>query len=703
MAENIEVYTQEEAVSVQADIGLVIKGEDGKDGVGIKGAGQLIGSVEDGGLNKYVIELTDGTKSEFIVYNGSKGSEGHSLVIESVEEVYDGYILSIRHELGVETIRLRHGTNGEVGATGGHYIPVMNGTVLEKWQASKSGMSNIAVGVDLQGPAGKQGENGVSGGYYTPKMNGTVLTQWVPTNDASGNMPVIYANTDLKGGYSPTINVSKTGTTTTLTINDVNGIKTATIEDGANSEGDTVPDYWQSEVDEKIADIRAALVAAGRNKSAFFWWHDAHWNYNYQKSPLLLKYLYKHTTINKTNFGGDVLETENGLDLDTLSYVYDWRNAIRGIPNHHSVIGNHDDGNSSVSDGNLPEGFIYSFLLGAEEQPNVVYGDGYYYYIDDVAEKTRYLYLDTATKNGNVASDEAQEVFVREALKSTPRGWHIVPIAHIWLNVDYDVSPPVATDFSAGGTLLLEMFDNYNTRQGEYATCGGTVEFCIGGHSHVDNDYVSATGIPVILTECDSRGVRSGLSCTEETTTENSVNAIIADYTNNVVNVIRIGRGESRTVPINHVALSAYTNQLPIATDADGNVYNTVGYKDNTRINSSGVETEATGWDLTGFIPVQIGDVVRMANMTFFDLTETETYNRSSFKFYDSSYALVVESDTFTLSNLPSDAWSAVYGDNGDLIQFTVPTSYKNSVRYVRICARDLNENTIITVNEVIE
>lgn len=466
-----------------------------------------------------------------------------------------------------------------------------------------------------------------------------------------------------------------------------------------------VPDYWQAHLDERVLDIREALVAAGRNKSSFLWWHDAHWTDNYKKSPLLLKYLYDHTPINKTMYGGDVMQAEDEeINLDTLSYVYDWRDAIRGLPNHHSVIGNHDDGNKSASDGNLPEGFIYSFLLAAEESPNTVYGDGYYYYIDEPAEKTRYLYMDTATRNGKVTSDEAQEVFVREALKSTPRGWHIVAIAHIWLAVDYDASPPVATGFSDDGKLLLDMFDAYNNRTGEYATCGGKVEFCIGAHSHVDNDYTSATGIPVILTECDSTAIRSGLTATAGTITENSVNAIVADYDNKTVHVIRIGRGQSRTVPINHNNAVSYTNQLPIAIDASGATYNGKGYKDNTRVNSSYQDVDADYWDCTGYIPVQIGDVVRFKNCTVYDLDGADTYNRMHFDFFDAAFAWVVSSDGYKTTNHPSEAWSAVHDETtGDLVQVTIPTSYKSSIRYMRITMRDINDNTIITVNEVIE
>lgn len=317
-----------------------------------------------------------------------------------------------------------------------------------------------------------------------------------------------------------------------------------------------LPDYWKTHADEQIAEIRNALVNAGRNKSAFLWYHDIHWTYNYQQSPALLKYLSDNTVIKKTFFGGDVLDTENGLDLDTLAYVYDWRKAIRELPYHYSVVGNHDDGNSTETDGNIPEGFIYSMLMAAEEKPHVVYGDGYYYYMDEPAEKTRYIFCDTATRNGNIANDAKQTLFVKEALLTTPLNWHIICVAHIWQDMDYSVSPAVPKGFSSGAQVLLNMFDKYNNRMDDYSACGGKVEFCIGGHTHIDNNFYYESGylnmppIPVILTETDSRGVRGNYTATSGTTGENSVNAIVADYANKKVNIIRIGRGESRTAEL---------------------------------------------------------------------------------------------------------------------------------------------------------
>ena len=119
----------------------------------------------------------------------------------------------------------------------------------------------------------------------------------------------------------------------------------------------------------------------------------------------------------------------------------------------------------------------------------------------------------------------------------------------MWVQMDYSVSPAAPqSGFAVPAQSLLNIFDAYNARSVEYTDCKGTVEICVGGHCHLDLDRTTAGGIPVIITETDSYNIRSGLSCTAGSTTENAINAIVADYNNKKINVIRIGRGNSRTI-----------------------------------------------------------------------------------------------------------------------------------------------------------
>ena len=338
-------------------------------------------------------------------------------------------------------------------------------------------------------------------------------------------------------------------------------------EDGKEDDTITeaIPSYWLEELQKGAQEINTALMEVGWNKSAFLFYTDSHWNYNSQQSPLLLKYLYDHTGINRTIFGGDIV-TNEGSDYETMSYLWDWRNKIRQLPNHHSVVGNHDDGNTTNH--LFDEDYVYGYLLAPEETPDIVRGEkGLYYYIDSPSEKTRYLFLDTAFQEIYFYPDQVQ--FLIDSLSSVAENWHIVVIAHRWYDVDY--SNEYAADYSLSyvGKLVLNVLDAYNQRQSgvvrsrmnltdnavsnipyNFKDCKGKVEFCIGGHIHRDFDGSSNAGIPVILVETDSYNTRSGLNKDSETINESSVNGIIADYDARKVMIIRVGRGESRVVPL---------------------------------------------------------------------------------------------------------------------------------------------------------
>lgn len=558
-----------------------------------------------------------------------------------------------------------------------------------------------------------------------------------------------------------------------------------------------IPSYWQSHLETRAEDIRAAMAAAGWNKSAFFFYSDAHWTSNNQQSPALLKWLHQNTPINKVIFGGDIINTEEDV-ASTMDYLWEWRAAIREL-DHHSVPGNHDDGNDP--DNRWPDSDIYTFLLAAEETPNVMRGDALYYYIDCPAEKTRYLYLDTATKDGNILNDTAQATWLKETLIDTPDGWHIVVIAHIWRVYTHEGNVFTDSAWGMGAKMVLDMCDDYNARSDDYAACTGKVEFCIGGHTHWDADHTSDGGIPVILVETDSKHVRSGLACNAGTTTENSVNAIVADYTNSIVNVIRIGRGNSRIVQldgsgseelpggggddntgeeedttwmdvtltrvkqtsdgtvalewsanvygvtyvvfdngvevsrktgntqivlfdvtagehsytvrpqksddnlgnmsgamsITTVASIGYTNILRTCVESDGvTLYNGgYGYKENTRLSTSTEnypEKAETGLDVTGYIPLARGDVVRLEDVTFYPGNQIFSFSED------------MVGGTFGGNNNPlSDLWAPVHDDAGELKQFTMVSSWPSWYSgYIRFYCTNIDAFSVITVNEEI-
>lgn len=468
-----------------------------------------------------------------------------------------------------------------------------------------------------------------------------------------------------------------------------------------------VPTYWQSYLASKASEINTALNTAGENKSAFLWYTDAHWVDNFGKSPMILKYLSKNTGVTKTFFGGDIAQESSG----EISMLTAWKEQVKDIPNHRSVIGNHDNAVSELSTVEARADFFIDrtgdMAMGTDTTNGKMY-----YYIDNHIEKTRYICLST----GRMWTVDDEIPWCIEVLNSTPKNWHIVIVGHLWLNSDYgddgvtlNTTPP---DYIQS---YLDMFDAYNYKQSgttttgsvvyDFGNAGGKIEFIVGGHVHKDYDFATETGIPVILTECDARWERDDDSvATQGTTTESCVYAIVADYAAKVVKVINIGRGNTRTVTIPDVVM--YTNQIKKSINSDGTDYVGLngedGYKSDYRLNSSGVEASKNGYYITGFIPVRTGDIVRLENLDYMAMNYTIADDGvSKFCFYKDDFSYITNMG-HQPSSLPSAAWSPVYREDGNVKQVTIPTAFGSAVRYMRICAKDINDDSIITVNEEI-
>lgn len=469
-----------------------------------------------------------------------------------------------------------------------------------------------------------------------------------------------------------------------------------------------VPDYWKPYLEAKAVEIDAALAAAGDNKSAFLWYTDAHWVDNFGQSPMLLKYLSKYTGIKKTFFGGDIAQ-ENSGEIEALRA---WQEMVKDVPNHHSVIGNHDNQVSELS----TAADRAEFFLMADRTGDMVFGTDatngkMYYYIDNHIENTRYICLST----GRMWTFSDEISWCIDVLNSTPAGWHIVIIGHLWLNNDYaddgvtlNTTPPEYTQ------IYLDMFDAYNYRLSGttsfgsvpyvFTNAGAKIEFIIGGHIHWDYDFTTAKGIPVILTECDGRWERDSESvATQGTTTENCVYAIVADYTAKAVKVINVGRGDTRSLTILDVV--TYTNVIPTSIGFGGMVLNadtTPGYAANSRYSTSSNKISVqTGTYVTGLISCSPTATIRMRNIAtnqgyqyngviIFDINDTDQDG----KYYKTYY-------TFDQLRGDKEGFKVVEDESGTMIEFTLPGHQANQT-HIAICSQYIGSDSIITINEEI-
>ena len=183
----------------------------------------------------------------------------------------------------------------------------------------------------------------------------------------------------------------------------------------------------------------------------------------------------------------------------------------------------------------------------------------------------------------------------------------------------------------------------------------------------------------------------------------------IADVTGDVVVTIVATAAEAEP---------AYTNQIPLSVESDGtSLYNGgQGWKTNTRLNGSGVETTLTGWEVTGFIPINPASAkVYFANIDWNGTGENKDY----LALYDSSFNVITS--TCLLSHWIAEGYGASLLADGDIAQDSNGNvTYINfarfsqvsfgganaskwpNVAYFRISACGIDNNSIITVDEEI-
>lgn len=310
-----------------------------------------------------------------------------------------------------------------------------------------------------------------------------------------------------------------------------------------------LPDYWEDEIQSAVTESNLVMNEAVGDITTFLWYNDAHLSYSARCSVSILKYLQDRTNIRFVNFGGDIVSDNDEVEHnEIISQLNEWREETLELNNHHSVVGNHDDDIEEFA--NRQD--LYDFLIGDEGGKITDENNKFCYYVDNQTEKTRYIYLSTGFDE--TTGDDIS--FLVNTLSSTQKDWHIVLVSHIWFVYNSTETPTegYVPDFAK---VIFDVVDAYNARTSgitsgvyyDFAHAGAKVEFCIGGHTHVDFDFRTNGGIPVILNETDSYHLRGENKSLHETD-ESSVSVIIADYDNRVVNIIRVGRGQSRRVSL---------------------------------------------------------------------------------------------------------------------------------------------------------
>lgn len=182
----------------------------------------------------------------------------------------------------------------------------------------------------------------------------------------------------------------------------------------------------------------------------------------------------------------------------------------------------------------------------------------------------------------------------------------------------------------------------------------------------------------------------SGYELESVTVTMGGVDITSTVYADGVITIPTVTGNLVVTATATAIVVSGYTNQVPLSIDADGNIYNTTGFKDYTRVSSSGAEKTAAAQSCTGYIPCKAGDVLYFAYLTSDRIWTDYTQQTTALNFYKSDdakthlgqftsqpsyYGIFTGTGEADKVTKTSKGWKYTVTNNSDIgfVRFTIP------------------------------
>lgn len=224
----------------------------------------------------------------------------------------------------------------------------------------------------------------------------------------------------------------------------------------------------------------------------------------------------------------------------------------------------------------------------------------------------------------------------------------------------------------AGKTISIK-WDGFNLRSG-VDVWSVNVHGELYATEDFVKDYVESANISITELEQDLKFK------------SNAYGIIVGSSSGTNYRVTVLDNGVVTTVPVSEV------NQLPLAIDTNGSVYNGCGYVRDTRINSSGSNTSNSLYCLaTGYIPVVGGNAVKLSG---WDITSTVGLGNSAncIAVYNANFEFL---GMFTAKDTYTGIFAGTYKDyrissitkSGDVYSWVVPNDA--NIVYIRVGVYD--------------
>ena len=385
--------------------------------------------------------------------------------------------------------------------------------------------------------------------------------------------------------------------------------------------------------------------------------------------------------------GGDSYNSSDVADMS--SGVQRVTNALDGAncPVFH-LVGNHD-GKQDILTISSSAVFMAHRTNAIKDKVATTIDRSTNCYYDDNSVNVRFIMLCSQGLNGY--GIEKTKAFLSNALATLPQDYEAIIFSHHPLGNLADDTSTRVNDWNeplGWGNIV-----------NPYAS---KIICCIDGHVHADKSEI-LDGILYLSTTCAGNSeLNDGSTRTLGTADFTAYDVFVIDRATYTIHAVRYGNGNNRDISYYTEPVVSYTNVIPLSQDTDGSIYNSVGYKTDTRLNTNAEERTKEGCGITGFIPVKSGDVIRLKNVQLYDGDTDHDY----LGFFNTNHAIVYHAypnryngaDTDPVTHVTDPKIDFTEDSNNYITQFTVPDD--SNIAYMRISANGVNEEAIITINE---
>lgn len=509
----------------------------------------------------------------------------------------------------------------------------------------------------------------------------------------------------------------------------------------------TVPSYWKTAVGKAISEVREAQDSCGAQGVCFALCSDMHIHdsdSNYARSlGMIAAAVMDGADVPLMINCGDLL-TNDSVGMEAwIKPCYDraW-GYLKPVKDRMLLMqGNHDGAWGAYSESNVSA--AYKKNLSPEKLWQYLYRPqgaaftrvsgptGAYFYVDHTAQKTRFICLNshdgqwsefsdgTAVWNTMTGGYTQQQIeFLADAL-NVEEGWCIVIASHVpptgKMPTDYsairctDLVRGVVSAYALRGTYEGSYAHNTESGEDTWADASVSVDFTQAkgeiagwfcGHAHRDDIIQGDLPFPIVT--ITSAGNFSYDSTEPKRTlgsaTETAVDFVTINRKTHTLIITRLGAGDNRRCSYLPVNIDSASNQLPLATDDDGSIFNGTGWMDGYRISaSSGSVSANPSTDLTGYIPVRVGDTVTFTNVLLPE--RTANVGIHFFSARDITTRLLSSVGWDGSNGFPGTTWEYTTDASGNVLSFVVPDwGVLENVAYMRVVASEITADSIITV-----